>query len=102
MLTKDQKKYFFNLFKNSFYLDDKVTIEALYKDIEKPEVREKRDKLLIEAEKNAIKFAKKAVSKIKNLDFKELFEGFTSSDESHGEQFGENLLKDIEKELRKK
>ena len=102
MLTNDQQKFFFNLFKNAFYQDDKITIEEIYKNIEKADVRETRDKLLLEAEKRAIRSAKKAVKKIKNKKFKNLYKAVTSSDDSSSEKFGEELLEEIEEDTKKK
>ncbi|MCV0392008.1 MAG: hypothetical protein K5790_01800 [Nitrosopumilus sp.] len=102
MLSKELQDYFFELYKNAFYHDDKITIEELYKKIEKPEVREIRDNLLLEAEKRAEKLARKAVNKIKNKSFSELSAEFLGDEENNsGEEFGKDLLEEIEKELKK-
>lgn len=98
MLTKEQQLYFFNLYKNAFYLDDKLEIEESLKEIEKPEVRKNRDRLLKAAEKNATTLARKVVNKIKHKSIEEL-ETLLNS-ENH-ESFGEDLLKEIESELEK-
>lgn len=101
MLTKKQQKYFFELFKNAFYLDEKLTIETIYKKIEDPEVREIRNNLLVEAEKKAIRYAKKAVSKIKHKSFDTLLNDVLQAEGSNSEKFGEELLDEIEDDLKK-
>ena len=101
MLTKEQQKYFFELFKNAFYLDEKLTIETIYKKIEDPEVREIRNKLLVKAEKKAIRYAKKAVSKIKRRNFDTLLKDVLQSEGSNSDKFGEELLDEIEDDLKK-
>ena len=98
MLTEEQERYFFDLFKNVFYLDDKQVIEESLKDIDRSEVRKKRDRLLVAAEKNSIKLAHKIVNEIKDKDIHEI-EGILSSDTQ--KNFGEELLKEIESELEK-
>ena len=100
MLTKDQQKFFFNYFKNVLYNDDKITIEEIYKKIEDPEVREIRDNLLREAEKKAIRYAKVAVRKIKNKTFEQLLNAVQNPDDQNPGSFGEDLLDEIEKDLR--
>ena len=100
MLTKKQQNYFFELFRNAFYFDVKATIEEIYKDIEKDEIRQIRDQLLIEAEKRAIKNAKKAVRKIKNKSIDQLLKLFSDDSRPNNEKFGEDLLNEIEKDLK--
>ena len=99
MLTDDQQKYFFDLFKNGLYNRDKLTIETYFDEIEESEIRNKRNKLLREAEKNAVKSAKKLVNKIKYYTTDEL-ENVLIADQNN--DFGNGLLKEINEELDQK
>ena len=101
MLSEKEKNYFFEYFKNIFYLDDKATIEEIYSDIEKEEVRKNRDRLLLEAEKRAIENAQKAVRKIKNTTIDQLAQQFGEDSASSDRTFGKDLLTEIETDLKK-
>ena len=99
MLTEEQQSYFFKLFKNVFYADDKAAIEEIYNNIEKEKIRTARDRLLREAENRATTNAQKAVRKIRNKSMDQLLQQYNEDSTSSQQKFGEELFAEIEMDL---
>ena len=100
MLTEGEESYLFQVFKNALYADDKATIEELYPNIEKEEIRITRDLLLREAEKTAIINARRAVRKIKNQTIDQLLQQYNEDKTSSLQTFGDELFAEITMDLR--
>lgn len=96
MLTQEEQNFLFDLYKNALYLEDKYEIEESFKQIDDEKIREKRNRLLKEAEKNASKLAKKLIKKIKHNPIDKLTDILNSEDQGN---FGKELLKEIQEEL---
>ena len=95
MLTNEQEHYFFRLCKAAYYSHYKQLIEKIYDNIEKPETRTKRDRMLEAADQYAEEMAHGIVLKIKNDSIEELNNNIKSAPEN----FGNKLLNEIKSEL---